>query len=491
MKFTAEHLARMLLESGSRSGPLHRQLSEGIQELIELGELPPEALLPSERALADAMTVSRTTVVTAYRSLCSDGRLIRRQGSGTRVCPPHLRSGERETVSSPMLSGDHSGSAFLSPRLGTVDFSTAALPCLPLVSEVAAGLTRTDYLALGAEHHGYHPRGLPALRESVARWYARVGVPTTAEQILITSGAQQALELITHGCLAPGDGVVAEAPTYRGALEAFRLAHARIQTVPADDHGMVVERLEQLIAQRPPRLVYAQSTVQNPTGTVLADGRRHKLARLAERHPVIVVDDTALSGTLLEGSQPVPLAGLTDSERLLTIGSMSKLYWGGLRIGWIRGNAEVVGRLAQMKGITDLGTSLISQQIAVHLLERVEEAQAARRDQLRAGLDTLSALLGEFLPDWTWSLPRGGPSLWVRTPTSSITNLGHVALRYGVVIAPGTAFGYGGGIDDHTRLPYVLPAPVLRAGIQRLARAWESFTDGARVAPVPVASITT
>lgn len=472
MKFTAEHLARMLLESGNRSGPLHRQLSEGIRELIDLGELPPDALLPSERNLADALTMSRTTVVTAYRSLCAEGRLVRRQGSGTRVCSPHLQGGHRETVSSPLLSGDHSSSAFLSPRLGTIDFSTAALPCLPLVSEVAAGLTRTDYLALGAEHHGYHPRGLPALRESLARAYSRSGVPTTAEQILVTSGAQQALELITHGCLAPGDGVVSETPTYRGALEAFRLAHARIRSVPADDHGMVVELLEQLIAERPPRLVYVQSTVQNPTGSVLADGRRHKLARLAERHQVIVVDDTALSGTLLEGEQPVPLAGLTDSERLLTIGSMSKLYWGGLRIGWIRGPGEVIERLARHKVRADLASPVLDQAIAVSLLPKIVDIAADRAYRLRPRLDHLCRLLTDQLPQWRWRIPDGGSALWVELPDTDAQVFAQVALRHGVEIVPGSATDPSGDHDTFIRLPYTFPVQVLTETVARLRRAW-------------------
>ncbi|WP_020579279.1 PLP-dependent aminotransferase family protein [Actinopolymorpha alba] len=482
MRFSAEQVAGMLLEPGARSGALHRQLSEGLGDLIDLGEIPPEATLPSERALAKALAVSRTTVVAAYQTLRHEGRLERRQGSGTRVTASG-RPGDRETVSARALVGEHAGRSFVHGAPPTIDFSTAALPCLDLVPDVAASLTRTEYAALTQTHHGYQPRGLPALRERLAAMYTNDGVPTTPDQILVTSGAQQALELITHGCLQPGDNVVTEAPTYRGALEAFSLANCRIRSVPCDDHGMEVERLEDLAAIRPPRLIYVQSSVHNPTGSVLADDRRRRLARLAERHGTVVVDDTALVGTLIEGTPTVSIAGLTTSERVLTIGSMSKLFWSGLRLGWIRGPAQAIARLAQMKGMTDLGTSLVSQQIGVHLLDRLPDAQATRRRQLAEGLATLTGLLTDHLPAWTWQRPRGGASLWVRIPTDSVTSFAHVALRFGVAILPGTAFSPAGVPDDHTRLPYALPRGALVAGVQRLTRAWNAYTDGHRDLP--------
>jgi DNA-binding transcriptional MocR family regulator len=501
MRLTADDLAGRLLESRARTGPLHRQLSDGLRELIDLGEVPTDALLPPERALAAALSVSRTTVVAAYQTLRQDGLLVRRQGSGTRVRGAAWR-GDRETVSARVLSGgndgDLEGDRLLRGPRATIDFSTAALPCLPLVPEVAATLTKEDYAALASGPQGYQPRGLRALRERIAAMYAAGGVPTAPDQILVTSGAQQALELIAHGCLTTGDSVVTDAPTYRGALEAFRLANCRIRAVPCDDQGMDVEQVEQLVDDRRLRLIYVQSCVHNPTGTVLAPGRRRRLARIAEQHQVVVVDDTALAGTLLDGSlldgaQPASLAELTRSERILTLGSMSKLYWCGLRLGWIRGSVQVIARLAQMKGVTDLGTSLISQQIAVSLLNRQDEAQTLRRRQLTEGLDILTGLLRTHLPDWTWRTPRGGASLWVRVPTGSVTNFAHVAARYGVAILPGTAFApgdvAGSMADDHTRLPYVLPTPTLATGVQRLARAWAAYVDGR--SGVPLASVTT
>jgi DNA-binding transcriptional MocR family regulator len=458
-----------------------------LRELIELGELPPEATLPSERTLAAAMHVSRTTAVAAYETLRSDGLVERRQGSGTRVSAARRR-GEREIVSSNALSGAHAADQFLSKSLATVDFSMAALPCLPSVPKLMARISEGDYLKLGAEQPGYHPRGLVMLREQIADLYTASGVTTSPDQILVTNGAQQALELIAHGCLQPGDDVVTETPTYRGSVEAIGLANCRLRSVTCDENGMDTRQLEQLDADRPPRLVYVQSAVHNPTGFVMANGRKRHLAELDERFNLIVVDDSALEVTLFTGAPRTPLAALTRTDLLLTIGSMSKLFWGGLRVGWIRGDMQVISRLAQMKGIADLGTSLVSQLIAFHLLEGLEEAKEQRRDQLTDGLAYLTSLLTKHLPEWSWQTPRGGASLWVRVPVDSVTSFAHVAMRSGVAILPGTLFSPDGLNDDHTRLPFSLQRSTMRTGVLRLAEAWTAYQSGLGVVPVQSAT---
>ncbi|WP_169792151.1 PLP-dependent aminotransferase family protein [Jiangella muralis] len=490
MKFTADQLARMLLESGARTGPLHRRVSDGIRELVDLGELPPGALLASERDLAVALAVSRTTVVTAYQTLHQEGRLERRQGSGTRVSLPVAHHGARETVSANVLAGDHAATPFLNGPLATIDFSSAALPFLPLVADVASSVTRDDYLRLGGEHHGYHPRGLPALRERLAGWYTESGLPTTPDQILITNGAQQALEIIIAGCVQPGDGVVVEDPTYRGAIEAFDQAGCRIRPVRCDENGMDVAALARLAAAGPPRLVYAQSTVHNPTGAVLTPDRRLRLVKVASEHDAVLVEDTVLAGTVFDGPSLQPLAAIDDNARILTVGSMSKLFWGGLRLGWIRGSTRAISRLAQLKGFSDLGTSLVSQQIAARLLDHMDEAAESRRAELAVGREHLTRLLAEHLPEWTWTEPAGGPSLWVALPAADTAHFAQVALRFGVAILPGSVFSAGGLGADHTRLPYSLPHSVIAAGVYRLARAWSVYL-GEGPEHVPVVSVTT
>ncbi|MEV0291363.1 PLP-dependent aminotransferase family protein [Kribbella sp. NPDC050820] len=480
VRFSPEQVARMLVGTGARSGPLHKRLSDGLAELIDRGELPPLAVLPPERSLAAALTLSRTTVVTAYQTLRQDGRVERRQGSGTRVLPSRVRA----VVSSGLLIGDHAATPFLDGPLATVDFATAALPSLELVADVAAQLSPDDYRRLIRPHHGYHLRGLPALRERIARWYSEAGVPTVVDQILITSGAQHALELVARGCLQPGDGVVVEEPTYRGALEAFARTGSRLRSVHMDADGIDVAALERVVTSEPPRLVYVQPEVHNPTGAALSPERRQRLVRLASAEQFVLVEDSSLAGTVFHGptGQPVALPlvcpqPLASNPRLITIGSMSKLFWGGLRVGWIRASPQVVSRLAQMRGVTDLGTSLFAQEIARRLFDHADDATAERRRQLPAGLQTMTGLLAEHLPDWTWQPPRGGASLWVRLPHGDATHFAQVALRYGVALLSGAVFSAKGQGDDHTRLPYALPSETLRSGVGRLAQAWRAYTE--------------
>jgi DNA-binding transcriptional MocR family regulator len=475
LRFSADQLARMLVGTGARSGPLYRQLSDSLAELIDRGEVPPAAVLPPERALATALTVSRTTVVAAYQALRESGRLERRQGSGTRVSAHRAR----ETVSGGVLAGDHAASQFLNGPLATIDFATAALPSLDLVADVAASLSRDDYLRLTGTHHGYHLRGLPALRERIARWYSDAGMPTAPEEILITSGAQQALELVARGCVQPGDGVVVEQPTYRGALEAFGRTGGRLRSIRCDDEGLDVGALEALMASESPRLVYAQTAAHNPTGVVLSEDRRQRLARVLDQGEVVLVDDTSLAGTSFDGRPTAP--ALTTHDRLVTIGSMSKLFWGGLRLGWIRAVPQVVSRLAQVRGITDLGSSLIAQEVAVRLMDHREAAEAERRTALPEGLRTLTELLGRHLPDWTWREPQAGASLWVRLPQGDATHFAQIALRYGVALLPGAVFSADGSTDNHTRLPYALPTATMHQGITRLAQAWTDYLNRATV----------
>ncbi|MFD1718689.1 PLP-dependent aminotransferase family protein [Georgenia deserti] len=475
--YSADHLARMLVATGAKSGPLHHRLSTGIAELIDRGELPPLAVLPAERALADALLVSRTTVVTAYHALRESGRLQRRRGSGTWVSAATPGS-KRETVSGSELAGDHLASSFLNGPLATVDFANAALPSLDLVADVSAGLTGADYRALAMDHHGYHPRGLPTLRERIAAWYSAAGTPTAPDEVLVTSGAQQALELIARGCLHPGDGVVVEEPTYRGALEAFSRQGSRISSVPVDRDGLDTDELDRVLAGgRSTRLVYVQAAANNPTGAVCSENRRRRLVAAVKRSEAVLIDDTSLMGTTFRGDPPPPL--LTGAgDRVITVGSMSKLFWGGLRLGWLRAPSRVISRLAQVKGGTDLGTSLVSQEIARRLFDHIDDAAAERRKGLDAGFATLTDLLADHLPDWTWAEPRAGASLWVRLPQGDATHLAQVALRFGLALLPGAVFSAEGRTDDHTRLPYALPPHVLQEGVLRLARAWRAYTDG-------------
>lgn len=162
---------------------------------------------------------------------------------------------------------------------------------------------------------------------------------------------------------------------------------------------------------------------------------------------------------------------------MVTIGSMSGLFWSGLRIGWLRGPEHLIAHLGRSKATADLGTPFIDQLVAARLLAHIDRAREARRQDLREGLDKVTELLGTHLPEWSWSPPAGGPSLWLRMHEGDANQFAQVAARHGVLILPGPVFSVEERWADRLRLPFVLPEPVLTTGIERLARAWNEYSS--------------
>jgi DNA-binding transcriptional MocR family regulator len=182
----------------------------------------------------------------------------------------------------------------------------------------------------------------------------------------------------------------------------------------------------------------------------------------------------------LQGDPPPPLAALEPSAPILTVGSLSKLFWGGLRVGWIRASEAILSRIARRKIMADLGGSLLSQLAATRLLANVAKIREIRRRELREKLDCLTRLLRRHLPEWSWSPPAGGLSLWVRLPRGNSDEFAQVALRHGVSVVPGSLTSPEGGLSDHLRLPFVLEKGPMEEGVLRLARAWSAYAGGRR-----------
>lgn len=467
---TTAATVRLLGDWSSAGGKLSRSLERALRDLIELGEMRPGSQLPSERALAEALAISRTTVTSAYQALADGGLLVRQIGSGTRVA--RLNAAEL-TINGPR--GEDRVLRYMHAPLGTVDFVNAAVPGLPMVAEVAGSLTGRDYQHL-MENQPYGPLGLWDLRARIAEQLTAMGAPTVPEQILVTSGAQQALELVTSALIRPGDLVLAEDPTFRAALQRLRACGARIEGVPADSEGVDVTAVERAIARFPVRLAYLLPAMHNPTGSMLSYGRACQLAALAAQTQTIVVDDRSLADTVFDDQPLAPLAALCDSDWMLTVGSFSKAFWSGLRVGWIRASTRLIRGLAEVKTMTDLGTSVASQAIVLRLLDHLDEAVAERRRLLEAGYQRLTVLLGEWLPDWSWQIPHGGSSLWVQLPTACAVTFAELAQRHGVAVLPGPIFSPAESHEDRLRLPFVGRPGVLEAGVQRLAQAWSEMT---------------
>jgi DNA-binding transcriptional MocR family regulator len=237
----------------SGRGPLYVLLAARIRTLIDDGELPPGVRLPPDRALASALAVGRSTVVAAYDQLAGEGRIVRRQGSGTRVAGP-ASTPPRATTDAPTFLH------LLEPKDGVILLACAAPDTPP--AELVEAYTRTlPQLADSAGDIGYHPMGHIALRRAIAARYQLRGVPTTPDQVLVTTGGQQALSLLARALVGPGDRVLVEAPTYPGALEAFREEAAGLRALPVGLTGFAAG----LVKHRP-ALAYVIATFHNPTG---------------------------------------------------------------------------------------------------------------------------------------------------------------------------------------------------------------------------------
>ncbi len=454
-------------------GPLYARLAKAIRTGIGDGTIPVGSRLPAERVLADALAVSRTTVATAYRLLEEEGWLERRRGSGTRV---KLRSDLRGAEASKVpLSQGVAIETLLGELEGTIDLTVAGFG--------GAEALPADMLAISVEeaenallvHVGYLPSGLPELRERVAAWLSDQGLPTASPQVLITSGAQQAIGLVAALVLQPGDVVVLENPTYFGAIDVFRSRGARLVPVPLDRDGVNVEALSDAVATSAPSLIYMTPSCNNPTGSVLSSERRGSLARLLAGFDGYVIEDQVLAPLLYEDETPPSIAPLTDSENVVVIGSTSKLFWGGLRVGWIRGPETLISRLARLKVMADLGSSLPSQLIASRLLPKAAEVQARRREQLRERWRVLTDLMAELLPSWELWPPAGGLFAWAKLPGGDANRLAQIANRHGVRIMPGSILSVDGSHADHIRLSLTPEVETLAAGLRRLAEAWKVY----------------
>jgi DNA-binding transcriptional MocR family regulator len=439
-----------LLGDWRNGGPAERQLAATLRALVLDGRLPLESRLPAERELAAALSMSRSTVTAAYNRLRRDGYLHSRQGAGSWVTIP----------------GGHRAAADSVVPASGLDLRIAALPAPAELDAIAAEALRA--LPRWLDHHGYDPLGLPPLRAAIARRFTARGLPTTSEQILVVSGALQALDLTVRATLRRGRVAVTEIPSYPAALDVLRAAGARLRNVPIGPDGWDHAQLEAL-AERRPSLVYLIPDFQNPSGVLIDTGSRRRAFRaLRACGATVVVDETFAELNLDSVEIPPPAASFGDA-RTITVGSLSKPVWGGLRIGWLRADASTVQRIAALRAITDMASPVLEQLVAVGVFESLDAIVAERIGVLRARRSALMEALDEHAPAWNYSRPRGGLFLWVELPSPTATSLSVRARERGVYFTPGPRFGAAGLLDRFLRLPFTLPPDQLRRAVEVLA----------------------
>ena len=468
-------LAQLLRSWSDGDGPRYMRLADAIRAAIERGDLPPRARMPPERALASSLNVSRNTATAAYDLLRSQDVLVSRQGSGTFVRAHAQRRWTREpraVRSARSSSGPPEGGG---PRSGDpIEFLAAAFPGADLLTpEVLAAADAET--AGAADAHGYVTYGLPSLRRAVADHLTSSGVDTTPDQVLVTSGAQAAIFLSALSLVAPGDRVLVEDPTWLGAIGAYRAAGGEVIAVPGGPDGVNLTVCRDLIARHAPALIHVSPSFNNPTGFMTSERSRVALARMAKAADVPIVEDNTLADLDLGAGRLPPIAATADGTLVLSIGSTSKLFWGGLRVGWIRGPEDVIDGLGQLKLVVDYCTAVPSQAIAVALFHRLGDIRSSRRRQAAQRLGVLQDELRRRLPEWRWRAPDGGLSLWVQIPAGLSVEFCRVAERHGVLLTQGSMASPAGGSVDRIRLPFVHEPEVLVEGVRRLEAAWKDY----------------
>lgn len=453
---------------------LYANLAGALRRAIERGDLPPGTRLPPERSLAPALAVSRGTVMAAYEQLRLAGLLDSRQGSGTWVRTDAARPvAVLNDAPAPGARARRLAARLFDVAPGTVDLSIAAAGIdFPPEYLQAPSLPMLEHLT---DRHGYQPLGLPALRNRVADRFCRDGLPTLVEQVAITTGAQQAFSLAIQLLVRPGDAVVVESPTYPGAVDALTRAGARVVSVPAEATWPGVSVLREAVTRNAARLVYLMPACHNPLGHVMTETRRRELAGLAADHEVYLLEDNNLGDTVFDGRRLPPIAAFDRTGRVLTTGSLSKVAWGGLRVGWLRGPAELVDRFGRLKAAHDFGGSALPQMVACRVFEDLDRLAAARAVTMQRRLHLLQSELRRLLPDWRWVEPAGGLSLWVQLPYGDADELVQVALRHRVDVMPGSAHTMDGSHTDWLRIAYARSPEVLCEGVARLAAAWTEY----------------
>ena len=449
--------------------PAYAGLADSLRQLIGDGRIGLGTRLPSERELTATLAVSRTTVTRAYAALREVGYAEARVGAGTFTRVP---SGRTRALDKALL-----------PRPGdadAIDLSCAATsaPCGVGAAYAAAAAELPAYLS----SHGYFVAGVPELQQAIAATYDERGLPTDPEQVLVTPGALSAASIVAQAFTGSGDRALVESPCYPNAVDAIRHSGARIVPSPVDPDGWDLDATAAVLRQTAPRLAYLIPDFQNPTGHLMTDEQRATLAgHLAATRTTAVVDE-AHQALALEG-QEMPLPFAHHSPGAITIGSASKTFWGGLRLGWLRAPHDLVERLVTARLGLDLGSPVLEQLVLSRLLAERGTVVADHRARLREQRDALVAAVRGELPDWSFFVPTGGLALWCQLPVSAATDLAVEAERHGVIVAPGPVFAAEGGLDRFVRIPWTRPVEELEEAVRRLAVSWDVVTSDAGSRP--------
>ena len=443
--------------------PLYRQIYELIEERISYGEFPPGSLLPSERKLAEELQVNRMTIAHVYDELQASGLVERKKGSGTRVSThkwgvlPKGVTNWRKYIESgsfiptyPLIKKIRDEAKQMKDgfNLASGELSTDLFPTGLLQASFAEQMVSND---LGSVHQQGHLK----FREAISRFAKEeLHIGTTSSSVLVTSGAQQALYLITQCLLNPGDAVAIEAPSYTYSLSLFQSAGLRIFGLPVDKDGINPDDIVKLYEKHQIRMIFLNPTFQSPTGTVLSESRRKKVLEISSKYGIPIVEDDPVSLLSLEGKRQYPLKSIDPSGNVLYIGSLSKVIASSLRVGWIIGPQSVINRLADARHQIDFGLSIFPQIIASQILKspKYQSHLEDLRKELLERRDEMAAVLEELLGDEiTLTIPSGGLFLWCKINRKiDDQKLVDEAIKNKFLYMPGSVYGAPNGYARFT-----------------------------------------
>jgi 2-aminoadipate transaminase len=473
--------------------PLYRQLHAGIAKLIRDGRVAQGERLPSVRQLARELDVSLITVVQAYQVLAADGLVQATVGRGTYAgnpqpvqaapvsretshtpdgtewqssLPVHLRAPRVTAMESLLRPAMRSNAIPLSG--GTPDPTLFPVRALGRMWHRALAVEDPKFLQYGS------PQGDPNLRAWIAAHCSSVGIAARPEDVLITSGTQQAIDLVTRTLVAPGEYVLVESPTFLTALDVFEGRGANLIGVPVDTDGMRVDVAAALIERYRPRLIYTIPTAQNPTGASMSEERRRQLASIARRHNILVLEDDTCSEFCYDGEAPSAVKAYDSGGHVLFARSFSKTVIPGLRVGCIVAHGPVMGRLVEAKLVTDRFTSPLIQRTLWRYLSSKQYGRDLRvaKDTYRRRRDTVLRVLEASMPAGvTWTRPTAGFNLWVTVPEDvPARDAFNEALKEGVACGLGDLFLPHPPPPSGLRLSFAdKTEEVLAEGVRRLS----------------------
>lgn len=436
------------------SVPVYRQIVQYICDKVANGEWPIGSRLPSQRALAESFNVNRSTISTAIDELTSYGIIAGKSGAGTQIVSntwalmlPTKPSWKR-LISSGSLQENNRRMQQINrlefapeiTRLGTGELDPRLFPqkmWTEVLQKMSVEITSLGYA---------EPLGIMRLRQAIVEHMKQFGINVSVKNVLITSGALQALQLIASCMLEEGSTVFTEAPTYLKSIQMFQSAGLNLKGIPMDHDGLEYWQMEKQLQPSEPSILYTIPTNQNPTGITMSNIRRKELMNFCIKNRLPIIEDGAYQELCFDATSALPLKAIDDNGMVMYLGSASKTLAPGLRIGWVIASEPVIQRLGDAKMQMDYGASSLSQLVFAEFLESGKYSQYLMdlKQILKHRRDNALVTLEKYFQDIAvWDVPIGGFYIWLTfNEDVEVDDLFEKALDKGILLNPGDIYDF-------------------------------------------------